>query len=154
SQRLSCWKDEEGEFKSFAADALDRLDDAAKKQPALATKTWLPKLRERIVRKLTADSKKSEDVAATGIEIIDQARAAIQEGAWDAALQTLAEPGAEETPRSQALALVYRGVIAAESGGAAGETPDRLFQEAIARLADGEPADKFRAHNNYGGLLF
>ncbi|WP_202921883.1 CHAT domain-containing protein [Anatilimnocola aggregata] len=155
AQHLSCQPDADGELCTYAADALDRFDAAAKQKPALAKEAWFSSLRARMLKKLTeTDAKPNSDVAATGIEIIDAARNSIQEGNWEAALQTLADPQAEATPRSQALALLYRGVIAAEAGGASLDSPDGLYQEAIQRLQGGEASDLFRAHNNYGNMLF
>ena len=154
-QQLTCQPDADGEVQSYTADALERLDAAGRKSPAVLKSAWFAALRGRVLKQLTeADAKRPADAAATGIEIIDAARASIQEGNWDTALQTLALPAAEETPRAQALAILYRAVIAAESGSGSLESPDMLYREALQRLQGGEAADLFRTHNNYGGMLF
>ncbi len=155
AQHLCFQKDADGELRSYAADALDRFDAVSKKNAALKNEPWFTVVRERVLQKLTATgAKPPADVAATGIEIIDAARASIQEGNWETAVQTLALPAATETLRAQALALLYRAVIAAESGSSAAESPDQLYLEAITRLQGGEVGDLFRAHNNWGGMLF
>lgn len=154
-QHLSVQPDEEGEVRSYAADALDRFDAAAKLSATLSKEMWFAHLRSRVWKKLTvADEPLPTDKAATGIEAIDLARAAIQEGNWSTAQQTLALPAAMATPRAQALQFLYRAVIAAESGSSGMEPADELYQAAIAQLQGGDAADLFRAHNNYGGMLF
>jgi hypothetical protein len=154
-QHLSVQPDEDGEVRSYSADALDRLDAAAKKTLALSKEVWFAQLRGRVWKKLTVvDDKTQIDVATTGIEVIDLARAAIQEGNWAAAQKTLALPAAAATPRAQALQLLYRAVIAAESGSGGMEPADELYRAAIDGLQGGNSADLFRAHNNYGGMLF
>ena len=154
-QQLTCQPDADGEAQSYTADALDQLDAAGRQSPALLKSPWFIALRGRLLMQLTeSDAKRPTDVAATGIELIDAARAAIQEGNWDTAQQTLALPAANESPRAQALAILYRAVIAAESDSGGLESPDVLYREALARLQGGDAADLFRAHNNYGGMLF
>lgn len=154
-QQLTCQPDADGEVQSYPADALTRLEAAVNKTPALQKAPWFVALHSRLLKQLTEpDAKRPTDVAATGIEIIDAARASIQEGNWEAALQILALPGANSSPRSQALATLYRAAIAAESGTSSLDSPDMLYRESLQRLQGGEAADLFRAHNNYGGMLF
>ena len=154
-QQLTCQPDADGEVQSYAADALDRLNAAGRKSTALLKTPWFIALRSRVLKQLTEpDAKRPADPAATGIELIDAARASIQEGNWETALQTLALPAIAETPRGEALAILYRATIAAESGSSSLESPDMLYREALQRLQGSEAADLFRAHNNYGGMLF
>jgi CHAT domain-containing protein len=155
SQHLGYQKDEQGELISYTADVLDALEAAAREKPALAKQPWYQSLHAAQLRRLTvSDPAPPADLAATGNKLIDQARAAIQEGNWQTALQTLDLVNDPADARAQALVQLYRAVILAESGSSSGDQPDQLYQAAIAQLRGGEASDLFRAHNNYGGMLY
>ncbi|MGE0607599.1 MAG: CHAT domain-containing protein [Pirellulales bacterium] len=150
SQHLIDQVDEDGKPRSYLADVLDLLDQV----PAADRAEWIDALRMRLERRLLGEPAESAlDQAATGIETIDQTRAAIQSGQWSQASRILDEIGPEAPSRQRRLATLYRAVIAAESGLAADEAPDDLFQAAIRELKQESPADLFRAHNNYGSAL-
>jgi len=142
--------DEDGEPRSYTCDVLDDVDAALVKE----TTPWLTELRERLVRRLLDEESQPNDANETGLAQIDKARASLQAGNWSAALEALDEIDANTTPRERALALLYRAVIAAESGATSGTLPDEMFRDAIGQLQGGDPADLYRAHNNYGGVLF
>lgn len=149
AQHLLDQVDENGEPRSYTCDVLDEVDAAL----AIGKSDWLTEMRDRLVHRL-ADEPQTVDANQTGLAKIDKARAALQAGNWSAALETLDEVGPTSPPREQALALLYRAVISAESGATSGDLPDQMFRDAITQLQGGEASDLFRAYNNYGGVLF
>ncbi len=144
--------DERGASRPYLADALDLLEDA----PAAALTPFLNRLRNDILARFDTDPS-SEDPAhvddPTGIPAIDEARMLIAEGKWNEATAKLESPEALKTPRSQALSTLYQAVILAESAQAVEEEVRAGFRVAISQLANGEPEDAYRAHNNYANFL-
>lgn len=151
-EHLLAQTDHRGAPQPYLADALDVLEDA----PADALTPFLNRLRNDILARLDADPS-SEDPAdfddPTGIPAIDQARMLIAAGRWDEATAKLESPEALKTPRSQALSTLYQAVILAESAQAMEAKARAGFRLAISQLADGQPEDAYRAHNNYANFL-
>ena len=136
--------DENGNPRPCTADALDLLEGA----PAESLTSYLRQLREDVL----ANRQSPIDGDATGIPQVDAARKLILVGKWDAARKELEAPELSRTERSQALATLYRGVIAAESGQATERSAKALFLYAIEHL-EGNPPDAYRARNNYANCL-
>ncbi|HKI34079.1 MAG TPA: CHAT domain-containing protein [Gemmataceae bacterium] len=94
---------------------------------------------------------------ATGIEPLDNARRLIAAAKWREALKALDDADFKQLQvkdkRARGLANLYRGVIFAEAGQGQEEQARTAFEEAIADLEGGAPADLFRAHNNFANFL-
>ena len=143
--------DENDRPRPYTADALDLLEAA----PAKSLTPYLDQLRDDVVARLEGGQPApphAPDDDPTGIAQIDAARRLILVGDWDAALRLLDSPELAETERSRALTTLYRAVILAESGQAAEGAARAMFCQAIDQLED-DPADCYRARNNYAGAL-
>jgi len=103
---------------------------------------------KRLVQLLPFDS-------PTGEKSIDEIRGYLAVGHWGKALNRLdaLEGDLAISPRSQALAKMYRGVILAESSFKGEEDAENNFREAIRLLeSNGSDVDSFRANFNYAGF--
>lgn len=138
---------------SYVVDAYDRVTAV----PAEKLTPFLAQVRVALRDRLTgargepAAARQSPD--ETGIADIDLARRRIAGGRWDDAMQLLETINDSQTPREGALALLYQAVILAESGQTTGNDAQQMFVAAIDQLRNAEPADLFRAHNNFGNFL-
>jgi hypothetical protein len=90
---------------------------------------------------------------ATGIPSIDRARALMATGRWEEATLALTDKSLAGDRRAQALADLYRGVIAGESGVTQETVADQFFRKALKGLEGGSRADLFRAHVDYAMFL-
>jgi CHAT domain-containing protein len=151
---LLAQRDEDDRPRPYAADALDLLEAAP---PEILT-PYLNELRGDVLARLEGEPSSEPpasalaDADATGIAPIDAARRLILVGDWDAALGQLESPELADSPRSRALATLYRAVILAESGPATEGAARALFAQAIEQLED-HPSDAYRARNNYANAL-
>lgn len=134
---------------SYVVDAYDRLVAV----PLENLTPFLRHVRSALHGRLTGERgqppQSSDD---TGIPDIDLARRRIAVGRWEDAMELLTAMD-DQTPRAAALSLLYQAVILAESGQATGDQAGDTFVAAIDGLQAGEPADLFRAHNNFGNFL-
>ena len=152
AEHLLAQTDDRGTPQPYLADALDVLENV----PADGLTQYLRRLRNDILDRLDAEpsSEDGSDVDdPTGIPAIDQARMLIVEGKWDEATTKLKSSQTLDTPRSQALATLYQAVVLSESAQTMEAETRARFRLAISRLADGKPADAYRAHNNYANFL-
>ena len=141
---------DEGRPRPYLADALDLLETADDQilTPHLAS------IRRELLARLagTSSGKAGDADDAPGIARIDAARRLLTAGKWTAALAELQSPELPATPRAQALAMLYRAVILAESSPTSDAEARTLFQTALGRLA-GNRGDLFRGQNNYANFL-
>lgn len=149
-------KDRNGRPQPFLADALNTLD----RVPLGARTPALESLREHIIARLKDPGQNPWPrwcgVEPTGIAEIDVALTAIAAAEWSQAQTLLAAIASHESPagkRRTALAELYRGVVASESGVGREEEATACFHRALEGLKGGEPGDLFRAHNNVAGFL-
>ena len=84
---------------------------------------------------------------------IDRARELIASGNWREASAELAPELLSGDRRTQAMATLYSAVIMAESGLGTEAAAGATFEQAIGMLADGDIADRYRAHNNFANFL-
>ena len=140
----------------YLADALDLLESV----PDDAQTPYLRRTREATARRLEDPGQgvkvRAPEAEATGVKEIDEVRDLIAVGRWDKASKALDAIKADDAPagrRKGALALLYRGVILAESGQGEEEAATTAFRKAIGGLKGGEAADLYRAHNNFADFL-
>jgi CHAT domain-containing protein len=141
--------------KSLLTEAFELLQGA----PERALTAHLTRQRQQLVNL----SEKPSEVArgpgdATGIDDqVELVRHLIAAAKWGEALQALNDAKFKEeqgrNKRARGLANLYRGVIFAEAGQAQAEQARTVFEDAIADLEGGKPADLFRAHNNFANFL-
>jgi hypothetical protein len=85
---------------------------------------------------------------------VDEARLLLTEGQWEKARDQLDSVlSGNADPLARGLAAVYRGVVFAEMGTGNEEEARKSFQQALTLLEAAAPADRLRAHNNYGDFL-
>ena len=145
----------------FLSDALDVLESVPEKELT----PHLRKQRENLIRCLQAEPRKRGAALvpatppgdATGIPELESARQWIAAHRWREALAALDDSGLQKKmaiePRTAGLALLYRGVVLAESGPAQEREAQDTFEKALARLKTASASDRFRAHVNYANFL-
>jgi len=140
----------------YLGDALDRLESV----PAAAVTPYLKRTHEFVLKWLQdpgQDPKTKEpDAEATGVAAVDRARDLIAGGQWQKAADALDAMKPDDTAdgrRAAALADLYRGVILAESAQAGAGRAADAFRRAVAGLEGGDPADLYRARNDYANFL-
>jgi CHAT domain-containing protein len=145
----------------YLSDALDLVESI----PASNLTPHLRRQHDLLLRCLQAEpGKRGEALAAvvaggddTKILELEQVRQWIASSAWRQALQVLDSPAlvrkAAADARVAGLALLYRGVVLAESGLAYEAETRAAFEAAVDKLGKASPADRFRARVNYGNFL-
>jgi CHAT domain-containing protein len=137
----------------YLADALDYLQSL----PDYRRSPYLTKLRDSVERRLLEPDRVAQPLPAdrpTGEKAIDEVRGLLAAGQWGRALNRLdaLETETGGSVRTQAFAVLYRGVALSESGFKGEEDAGDCFRSAIIRLgANGTAEDRFRAHVNYAG---
>jgi CHAT domain-containing protein len=143
----------------YLADVLDLLDRVPNRSKHMTAE------RKHVLEWLRLEPGRRGDalvpVAApgerTGIAAIDAARQEIAAGRWSKALATLDEAAGVGTRtadvRLSALALLYRGVVLAESGFNKSAEARASFEKALLLLDAGTSGDRFRARVDYANFL-
>lgn len=131
-----------------AFDLLDRTDGT--ELPTRHLRSVHADIHNRLEGKKT---QAAEDPDATGIESIDLVRNAIDAGRWENAIELLDGIKTSADTRTQALSVLYRAVVLAETGQSTADRAEATFIEAIDLLKACDPADQLRAHNNFGMFL-
>ena len=135
----------------YLADALDVLDSLPKERRG----AYLTRLRESVHGRLLEPGRLIPVLPAdlpTGDKAIDEVRGFLAAGQWGRASNRL-DALEDATGRTQALALLYRGVALSESGFKGEDEADDCFLAAITRLkTDGKLDDRYRAYVNYAGF--
>ena len=134
--------DKNGTPLPYLSDTLDVLESVPQQQLT----AHLARVKEALLKRLSGgkDQPATPPADATGIAHIDAARALIATGNWQDALDKLQSEALLESPRTKALATLYRAVILSESGlGSEGEATE-AFRTAIGELSDASPTDRYR----------
>ena len=145
----------------YLSDAIDLLDSVPEKELSEALRVQ----RANLLRCLEAPKEQQPDALkpkaapgdATKITEIDNVRDLIAANKWGNAEKVLKSAAlkrkAAADPRTAGLADLYRGVILSEAGPNQVDEADAAFQRALEGLKEAEPADRYRAHVNYGNFL-
>jgi CHAT domain-containing protein len=158
AEHLLAQRDRDNHSSPYLADALDVLESVA----AEALTPCLRELHQRLLWRLglrtaAGNTSAPDPDQATGIAAIDRARQLLAAAHWADALAVLQSMKPDDdTPagrRARGLGALYRGVIVAESGLETEGPAGRLFEQALADLAEGTVADQYRAHNEYADFL-
>ena len=145
----------------YLSDALDLLESV----PEKALTPHLRRQREHLLRCLQAEPGKRGEALipatppgdTTGVPELEKVRQWIASSRWREALAALDDPGLQKKmateSRTAGLALLYRGVVLAESGPARESEANDAFLKALGKLGNATAADRFRAHVNYANFL-
>jgi len=150
-EHLLAQADSHGDPQPHLVDALDQIEAV----PEARLTAHLKQRRDTILASLRGDAPPEPDHlrdAPTGFVPIDHARRLIALGRWKEAI-TLVSDLPDATKREQALATLYRAVVASEGGPATQQQAEDLFVEALGLLSGAGPEDQIRAHNNFANYL-
>lgn len=143
-------RDEDDKPLYYLSDALDAIE---RLNPADQQKGVIQDLKSRVLKRLSGhDAAKTSDLTPTGIATIDQAREAIAKSQWNHAESLLTAADLPQDQRTQGLAFLYRGVIAAESGFGKTDTATWLFRRAEQLLSSSHEQDRFLVHLNFANF--
>jgi CHAT domain-containing protein len=154
-------KDSRNRHRSYAADALDALENL----PERVQTPYLRRQRQQVLWRLGAAPKPAADAPgadSVGIGPLDRVRELILRGMWSQAQSDLRGLVRSADGRVRALANLYQAVVVAEAGlgsgyadptGRYGKDADAGFRQALQDLEGGNASDRLRAHHDYANFL-
>ncbi|TWT84766.1 CHAT domain protein [Planctomycetes bacterium CA13] len=152
-ESLISWLDEMGQPAPYLCDALDLIESIDPPTP------YSQSIRRRVLAKLGQQTPGDQAKAEVGIESIDNIRALIAAGRWTDAIESanaIVNDAESNDTRTLGLAQLYSSVAQGQSSVDSIYSSDitrQSFLDSMKTIGDENPADAFRAHNNFANYL-